>query len=134
MDLPLHPIMRNGGYIGMAHEVLQQCVKTMARMCLMQVIRLAAGKDVAVVVVEEDLLSQSVEAVDLVEDVNLGDVGIGTEAVVHGVFGRNGRVLAEAEDVGAGDGDSVDKGDAVPGSIDKGGRIIAVDGVGLVDE
>lgn len=57
MDLTLHPIMRNGGYIGMAHEILQQCVKAMACMRLVQVIRLAAGEDVAVVVVEEDLLS-----------------------------------------------------------------------------
>lgn len=71
---------------------------------------------------------------DLVEDVDLGDVGVGTEAVVYGVFGRNGRVLAKAEDVGAGDGDGVDKRDAVPGGVDERGRIIAVNCVGLIDE
>lgn len=80
---------------------------------------------------EEDLFAEAVQAVDLMEDVDFSDEGIGPEAEVGRVLGGCKGVLAKFDNVVAAHGYCADVGDAVPGGIHGWRWIFAVNGWGV---
>jgi hypothetical protein len=76
----------------------------------------------AVVVFVVDVLAQLVEAVDLVEDFDLCEVGVGSVTPVVRGFDCFGKRLVGVENGRGGDGDEFEAfgGDEVPGGVDFG--------------
>ena len=81
--LHVHPPVRHHVDRGLAHEVLEENVKAVRDVhgLLGGLGGPARGVGGAVVVGEVEFLAEEVEAVDLVEDVDLGDVRVGAEVV-----------------------------------------------------
>ena len=134
MFLALHPIESDHIQVGIAHQALQQHVDAVIRMHAMEFAGDAIGVFLTKVVGEVDVPAKCTETVDLMEDVQFGYVGIGTETEVVGVFGYDGGIFAEGEDVGACDGGGVEATEVVPCSVDLGRGRLAVNGIVSVEE
>lgn len=131
--LGIGPEMRIHIDVARAHEVLQQRVHAVTDMQL--VVPIHAFLAIIVVEVPVQVLAQTVEAVDLVEDVYAPDVGVWTKAERFGPFGGLRGVFALVEDVLAGDGYGGLRFDAFPGRINFWGWSLAKYGFGmLLDE
>lgn len=83
-----------------------------------------------IVVVPVGFLAELVQTVDLVEDVNLGDVGVGAGVPGWGRAHGEGGVFVGVGDGGAGDSIELVGGCAEPGpgAVDEGGGVVAEDG------
>lgn len=100
----------------------------MPQMCLEHQRRLKTiSGSIVVIVVCDEGFAEGVEAVDLVEDVDFGDVGRGAETPGWRGGEGDGGVFVYSEDVGCGDGKDTVGGDAVPGCVDGGAWREAVD-------
>ena len=130
-----HPIMRNGIHVGMAHEILQQDMDAVLLVRHVLRRRRRPAEVVLVVVIEVDFLAQLVQTVDLVEDVDLREIG-----VMAAVPGRRRAhadvgVFARVRDGGAGDSDDLKAfgREGVPSCVDFGRGVTTVDGGWVVD-
>lgn len=68
---------------------------------------------------------------DLVEDIDFGDIGVRAIAEGIGEFGGETRVFSCSEGIGGGDYDRVTGLDSCPSGVDFGGWRLAVDGKGV---
>ncbi len=129
MGLSLNPVERDDVDVGVAHYVLQQDVNTMVRVYAMQRTRFAFRIFLAKVVGKVHIATEGVKAVDLVQDVQLRNVGVRAKTEVVRVFGHYGGIFAESENIGFGDGGGVEVPKALARRVDFGGRGLAVNGV-----
>lgn len=132
--LALNPDISNDVAVGAAHEVLEDNVDAVVGVRAVQLRKHAVRVPVRKVVPPVNVAADRVEAVHRVDNVELGNVGVGAEAPFGRPLGRLGRVLAETADVGGGDAVRELVRDGLPGGVGGGGRGLAVDRGFAVEE
>lgn len=116
--LRLEPLVRDNVDAARAHDVFEENVGAVRDVDPVEGPVLLAVDGGVVVVGLPRLVPQQVEAVDLVEHVNLRHVGVVAEAVRRRELDGHGGVLAEAEQLGFRDGEDADVFEGVPVRLD----------------
>jgi hypothetical protein len=133
-SLALDPDLRYDLGARIAHQALQNDMETVRCVRGVQLGHFAVWVFFQEVVVEVDVPPDGIQAVNLMQQVQLGDVGVGPQPERFWVLGHVVRVLAHLDDVFPRNSEGIEASEPLPGGV--GGRAgrLAVDIFVVVDQ